>query len=221
MRTLLAFVALAPVAFAQLDSNSVTVTASRTASLQADQVVFAVSVMTGTDVALNDVVAALQSAGITLSNFVGIENTGIIGVFTPTPAPQQNQRVQWTFALPVPISKLPDTAAQLNSVQQSVIRNNRNWTMSFNVQGTQVSLPLQQAQVCPIPDLINDARVQAQKLASAAGMTAGSVLAMSSVTSSTQPGSGVYVAGSVGSVISASSFLPPQVCTATVKFALK
>jgi hypothetical protein len=220
MRIVAAFLLVGPLAFAQLDSNSVTVTASRAATLQADQVVFGVTVGAPMEVSLNDVVAALQSAGITLSNFVGANTQGIIPGFI---GPQQLAAVpvQWTFALPVAVSKLTDTASVLKNLQQNVLTNNKTWTMSFSVQGTQVSLPLQQSQVCSLPDLLNDARVQAQKMASAAGMTLGNVLAMSSGTSTTQQGSGVYVGTSLAGFVSSTQFLPPQVCSATVKFALR
>ena len=219
MRVLFALL-LASTAFAQLDSNSVTVSASRGTSLQADQVVFAVTVDTALDVSLNDVVAALQNAGITLSNFASVRT--LQPNFIPPP-PNQGppMQVEWTFGLPVAISKLPDTAALLKTVQQSVVSNNKGWTMSFSVQGTQVSLPLQQSQVCSIPDLIADARVQAQKLASAAGMTLGNVLAMSSGTSTAQPASGVYVASGLASFLLSPSFGSPQICNVTVKVALR
>jgi hypothetical protein len=213
----LAQFALAPLVFAQLDSNSVTVTASRNTTIQADQVVFAVAVDTPMDVSLNDVVAALQNAGITLSNFAGVRTPQGFNPFPGQPAlPAQ---IEWTLAIPVTISKLTDTAAALKTLQQSVPSANKGWTISSAVQGTQVSLPLQQSQVCSIPDLIADARVQAQKLATAAGMTLGNVLAMSSGTSAVQPGGGVYVASGISSFLGSPTL--PQICSATVKFALR
>jgi uncharacterized protein YggE len=224
MRTLLALITLgvaAPLAFAQLDSNSVTVTAARNANLQSDQAVFAVAVDTPLDVSLNDVVAALQGAGITLSNFAGVRSSGsFIGI--PVTPPQPPPQVEWTFGLPVAISRLSETATQLNTVQQGVVKNNKGWTMSFSVQGTQVSLPLQQSQTCSVADLIADARTQAQKLATAAGMNVGNVLAMMSSTSTTLPGGGVYIGQGINlSFPTGSSFFGPQLCSATVKFALK
>src|SRR5437868_4715284 len=148
MRTSFALITLwiaAPLCFAQLDSNSVIVSASRSSSLQADQVVFSVAVDTGLDASLNDVVAAVQGAGITLSNFAGVRTAQSFNVLPPpqNPPPQQ---LEWTFGVPVSISKLADTVTLLNTVQQNVAKNNKPWTMSFSVQGTQVSLPLQQSQ---------------------------------------------------------------------------
>jgi uncharacterized protein YggE len=220
LRTFLVVCALSPLAFAQLDSNSITVTASRGTSLQPDQVVFAVNVDTMMDVSLNDVVAVLQNAGITLSNFAGIRTVSFSGSFPPSPAPLPPQ-VEWTFGLPVPISKLTDTSAALRTIQQNVATGNKGWVVSFNVQGTQVSMALQQSQVCSYPDLIADARSQAQKVAAAAGMSVGNVLAISSGVSTPQASSGAYISAGVGTLFSTSSLIPAQICSAAVKFALK
>jgi hypothetical protein len=224
MRTpirLFTFLIFASLAFAQLDSNSVTVTASRNTNLQADQVVFSVTVTSGMDVSLNDIVAALQSSGITLSNFIGVNTNSQFTLGTGLPS--QQPMLQWVFGLPVAISKLKDTAATLSSLQQSIAKNNPGLALSFAVQGTQVSAPLQQSQVCSVADLISDARIQAQKLATAAGMNLGSVLAMSSGVATATSGSGVYIGIPVGAIFSSSVFSSPLAppCAATVKFALK
>jgi len=184
-RTLIfSFLMSAPLAFGQLDSNSITVTASRSTALQADQAVFTVDVNAGLNTCLDDVLGALAGSGITLVNFNGVNNQqGFIPTqwFMPT-APT----VDWFFTLPVAISQIKATAASLTSLQQSIAQKNNGLTLSFAVRGTQVSPPLQQSQMCSISDLVSDARSKAQKLASAAGVTLGSVLAMStSISSST------------------------------------
>src|SRR5260370_31326366 len=74
-------------AFAQLDSNSITVSASRSGTLQPDQALFVVSVQSDLNTSLNDVLAALQGSGITSANFSGVSgNSGftISPVQTPT-----------------------------------------------------------------------------------------------------------------------------------------
>ena len=217
-RTTLAFalVMSASLAFGQIDSNAVTVTASRNANLQPDQVLFGVGVTSGFNVSLDDVVAALAGSGITVANFSSVSSQQGIPAFNPgsvvTPPPLM---LQWTFALPASLSKLKDTAATLTTVQQNIAKKNAGLTMSFSVQGTQVSQQLQQSQPCVVADLIADARVQAQKLADAAGLALGQILGLSSPVSS--------IAGSNNS--SLSSFLigvpfPPSICAVTVKFAL-
>jgi hypothetical protein len=211
-----------PVAFAQLDSNSITVIATRSMTQQPDQVLFGVTVQSGLNTSLDDVVAALQGSGITAANFAGVSTAPISFVgLTPTPQPPTvTPMLQWTFALPVPLAKIKDTVASLSALQKSIAQQNNGLTLSFNVQGTQVSAQLLQSHVCPTSDLLTDARAQAQKLADAAGVSLGAVLAMSSATSVP---SGV---GSVVPVISALNFVStastafPSVCSMTVKFAL-
>jgi hypothetical protein len=124
--------------------------------------------------------------------------------------------LQWVFALPVPLAKIKDTIAMLTALQQSIAKQNNGLMLSFNVQGTQVSAQSQQSHVCPTSDLLADATTQAQKLAAAAGLSLGAVLAMASGTS---------VSGNAGSAVSIASVLLgppvlPSVCSMTVKFAL-
>ena len=211
-----------PAAFGQLDSNSVTVTAARSMSQQPDQILFAVNVQSGLNTSLDDVVAALQGSGITAANFSGVimgPNVIFSGIGTqPPPLPTAvAPPLQWVFGLPVPLAKIKDTIVMLTALQKNIAQQNNGLMLSFNVQGTQVSAQSQQSPVCPTSDLLTDATTQAQKLASAAGLSLGSVLAMSSGTS---------VSGNVGTPISVSaviSFSPPilpSVCSMTVKFAL-
>ena len=59
-------------AFAQILPNSITVTASNNVNLQPDQAIFSVTVQSDLSVGLDDVVAAVQSAGITAANLAGV-----------------------------------------------------------------------------------------------------------------------------------------------------
>jgi uncharacterized protein YggE len=105
------------------------------------------------------------------------------------------------------------TVTALTGLEQSNLQPNSGFTLSFSVQGTQVSSALQQSQVCSIPGLIADATAQASKLASAAGLNLGSIVAMTSGTSS--PVYGIEYLGALSS-----QFTAPQSCTLTVKFAV-
>jgi hypothetical protein len=201
-----------PAAFAQLDSNSVTVSATRSMSQQPDQVLFGVTVQSGFNTSLDDVVAALQGSGITAANFGGV-GTGPTPLLSAGPV---TQSLQWVFALPVPLAKIKDTIATLTTLQKSIAQQNTGLVLSFNVQGAQVSTQAQQSHVCPTSDLLADATTQAQKLASAAGLSLGTVLAMSSGTSASSSVGSVSIAGLF---VSAPPVLP-SVCSMTVKFAL-
>jgi hypothetical protein len=201
---------------AQTDSNSITVVASRNTSLQVDQAVFSVAVNSGLNASFEDALGALQGSGITVANFTGVNTatgsftfnllnlppTAILPITTSTPP-----GLQWSFTLAVPLSKIKDTITTLTTVQQNAAKKNNGLSVTFQVQGSQVSPQALQSQACALTDLIADARAQAQKLADAAGMGVGVILAMSSATS----------AGSY-SIFGAASF--PN-CTLTVKFALQ
>jgi uncharacterized protein YggE len=191
-RTLIvSFLMSAPLMFGQLDSNSITVSASRSTALQADQAVFTVDVQAALNTGLDDVLGALAGSGITLVNFNGVNGgsqlTSLTNpLLTTIPFMAPGPTLDWSFTLPVAISQIKATAASLTSLQQNIAQKNGGLTLSFRVSGTQVSPQLQQSQTCSVADLVSDARAKAQKLANAAGVTLGNILAMStSISSST------------------------------------
>jgi hypothetical protein len=210
-RLLLGLTVSTSLAFGQLDSNSVTVTVSRSVSLQPDQALFGVFIDASPTTSLDDILAALQGAGITITNFSGVSTIS-------SPPPQGPTILEWTFGLPVPLAKIAATAKTLTDLQKSIVQNKSGLTLSFSILGTQVSQQLQQTQTCVLPDLISDAQAQAHKVATAAGLGVGNILALSSpVVGSVFNGPTVPISRFTSSV--ASQLLAP-VCTVTVKFAL-
>jgi hypothetical protein len=176
----------AGLALAQLDSNTLTVTASRTSNPEPDQAVFLVTVESGLATPLGDVLAALQGSGITLANFSGVGGSASLSLISPVPGnlvtlPQPS--IGWAFRLPVPLGSTKDTVAALTRLQQSIAQSKNGLTLSFQIQGTQVSPQARQSQACVWSDLIADARAQAQKTAGSAGFTVVSILSMSGSTS--------------------------------------
>lgn len=194
------FVLSASFAFGQLDSNSVTVTASSTANIQPDQATFAVYVNSDVNATLSDVLAVLQPAGIGLSNFSGIGSVSTVAAAE-----------QWAFGLSVPLSQIKATIAMLTGLQQNVPQANKNLSLSFSIQGTQVSQQAQQSQICSYADLLTSARSQAQALASAGGRTLSGVLAMST---------GISTSTGTVSPLSSLYSATSQACSLKVKFAL-
>jgi hypothetical protein len=160
------FLVAAPV-FGQLDPHTITISATRSTYLQADDAIFSLSVSAGAATSLDQVIAALSSLGISSSNLTSVNNT-----YAPP-------NLQWNFNLAVPISSLTATVGLLTKLQQSITQNNSGLTLTFSVNGTAVSQPSQQAQSCSNSDLIADATAQAQKLAAAAGLTLGPILKLS------------------------------------------
>ena len=211
----LSFLLSAPLLFGQLDSNSVTVTASQSVNLQPDQVLFGVSVTTSINATLDDVLAALKGSGITIANFSGLGNGSGFPLNIVNGNPQPATFIQWSFSFAAPIAQLKATVTMLRNLQESLVQTNTGFTLAFTLEGTQVSASLQQSQTCSITGLIADATAQAQKLASAAGLNLGSILAMSSTTSS--PANQTISAFLIGSVGFGTT---PQNCTLTVKFGL-
>ena len=202
---------LAPLAFGQLESNSITVSVSRSATVQPDQVVFAVTVQSGLSASLDDVLAALQGSGITASNFTGVSTNSFI---TVPPAPS----LSWTFTEMAPFAKQKDTVASLTALQQTVAQGKSGLTLSFTVAGTQVSAQALQSQTCSLTGLLSDAQAQAQSIAAAAGVTVGPILALSSATSSPIPAAVNFVSGAFSSVYVAPT--TPAPCGLTVKFGM-
>jgi uncharacterized protein YggE len=68
--------------------------------------------------------------------------------------------------------------SQVLSAEQTISGNNSGLTLTFGVEGLQVSQQLQQSQTCSQPALLADAQVQAKQVATAAGVSAGAILSM-------------------------------------------
>jgi uncharacterized protein YggE len=200
-----------------LDSNSITVSASTNATLQPDQVLFAVSVGSGINTSLDDVLAALQGSGITAANLSGVSTQSqaiaTLGTIPPTLAPT----LTWSFTLPAPLTNIKATVASLTTVQQNITKMTNGLTMSFSIVGTQVSQQLVQSQTCSLSGLIAAATTQAQNLAATSGFTLGAILAMSSsISNSAFTPTNVFSGPGYISTIPGSAVPPP--CAITVKF---
>src|SRR5271155_3456862 len=122
LRPLTLVLSLSGVALAQLDSNSVTVTASRSTNSPADQVIFGLFIDSDLTKSLSDIVSALSAVGITQANFSSL-----------TQSSNQKQPLEWGFGLVAPLAKLKDTATALANLQTSIAQNNPGLTLSFSV----------------------------------------------------------------------------------------
>jgi uncharacterized protein YggE len=167
-----------PLAFAQLGSDSITVNASNNPSPQPDEATFFLSVQSGTNTSLNDVLTALQALGITAANLSSVTSS-----LLPIVGRAGGLVLQWTFTLPVPLTTMNATVSSLTMLQQTIGAQNSGLTLSFYIAGTQVSPQLAQSQTCSLSALIASATTQAQSLAAAGGVTLGSITALSSSTS--------------------------------------
>lgn len=211
---LLAITSLCPLAFGQLDSNSITVTAANNVTLQPDQAVFAVSVISPLTTGFDDVLAALAGSGITAGNFSSVNTQSdfsLIGGTGQLPPPM----LTWTFSLLAPLANTKATVASLTTLQQNIAKAHNGLALSFSIAGTQISQQLAQSQTCSYSDLVTAATTQAQALATAGGVTLGSILALASTTANVAAGP-AYVGLGLGSILVASA--TPAPCAITVKF---
>jgi uncharacterized protein YggE len=166
---------LPPLTFAQITANTVTVTASQSAAAQPDTAIFSVTVMSGIDKNLSDILAALQGSGLTAANFVNLySNIASVG---PQPAVTSQVQLGWGFQLTVPLAKVKDTTAALTALAQNVPQNNSGLSVTFQLFQTQASS--QQTANCNLADLVASARTQAQQLTSAAGLVPGMIQSIS------------------------------------------
>lgn len=182
-------------ALAQLNPNSVTVTASRPAAGQPDTVRFNLSISAAADASREDVLAAASGAGITPANFTGVSYYNS----------RSNLPVTWSFSLTAPLSNLKSTIALLTAVQNN-LETGKKFSLFYSVSGSEASLG-----DCKLQDLIADARSQAARLASAAGMSVGTIQSISGATSS--------ATAAAAGIASASTVSSPA-CSITVRFAL-
>src|SRR5258706_8129888 len=192
----------------QIDSNSITVTVSRDLNLQADQVLVYASVTSDPDATLDDVLTALQGSGITSANFNGVNSFSIYlgnGQFQP--------KLSWMFSSTVPLSNIKDAAATIAAAQQTFSQKKSSLELSIGFGGTRVSDAMRESHPCSRSDLMADARVQAQKLADAGGLSLGPILNISGVTSS--PAGGCSITVKFASPVSGQSDLNSLTVTAS------
>jgi len=147
---------------AQVSQNTVTVTASRNTNSGPDQAVLNVTVNSGTDQGLDQVIQSLAGSGISASELVAVNYQAV-----PVRAPQ----LQWIFQITVPLASLKTTTASLTSLQESLNRNT-GISLSFSVQNTRNS---GQSQNCDFSGLMGDATANAQRRATAAGLPLGRI----------------------------------------------
>jgi uncharacterized protein YggE len=169
-RLLLTILLLAAPAFGQIESHTVTISATRSVVIEPDQIVLQLTVSSNPSATLDQIVGALSDLGITDANLTGTYNSN-----PPT--------LTWNFSFTAPLANVTATIGSITKIEQTIAQNNSGLALTFYISGTQVSKQLQQAQTCPNSDLISVASAQAQKLASAAGMTLGPILRLSNAPS--------------------------------------
>jgi hypothetical protein len=205
--------ASASLAFGQLETDTITIQASRSVTLTPYQVSFYITVTAGPGASLDQIVAALSGLGITASNLSSMYG-----------AAGNQSSLQWSFTLATPLTKITATIASLVALQQSMVKNNTGMLLTFQFQGAYVSPQAFQSQSCSAKDLVADAQAQAQNVAAAAGFAVGSIIAISDGSSSATavPNLARRLGDfALGAWFNVSSFTPaPPDCYVEVKFKL-
>jgi hypothetical protein len=199
MRTISALLLFSVLVSAQ---NTITVTANRATSVQPDQIVFSADLYSDPTASRDDVLAVLSGSLLSAANFSTVR-----AFYQTSSSGHQTASLNWSFSVTAPLANFKDTTAQLTALQQAVALKENGMSLSFSIYGMQTSPQAQQA--CSNADLLSDARAQALKMASAAGMGVGSVIAMSGAAVSQAASGGLFSTGT----------LQPS-CSLTVKFAL-
>jgi uncharacterized protein YggE len=172
----IALLAAQSAVFAQMDSNTLTITATRALNLQPDQAVLGIYINTPLSTGLDQVTSTLSGTGITAANLVSVNTQPAVQPILGST--QAAQALQWTFNVTVPFSKMKDTLASLATSQQGIGQQS-GWSLTYFVQGTKVSAELLASEACALPALVSDARAQAQQVAAAAGVSVGAIVALS------------------------------------------
>ena len=89
--------------FGQPTSNVVSVTASSGSTQHPDQAVFGITVSSGIDKNLSDIVGALSGSGITAASLTSVNSVPIVNPLALPP--QTAPKVNWNFQLTAPLAK--------------------------------------------------------------------------------------------------------------------
>lgn len=175
MRTVCLSVLLLPCAFAQIESDTLTIRASRSVRLAPDQVIFQVIVSSSLNTSFEDVIAALSGLNVTAADLTHLSGGSL------------QSQISWNLNITVPFSKMKTTASTLALLRQTFPNNGKGMMLDFLVQGSQVSSDAMHAYGCAVQDLVTDARLEAEEVASAAQLFVGPILAMSDGASNEAP----------------------------------
>jgi Protein of unknown function (DUF541) len=169
----LLFAASAAFSFAQLDDNTLTVTAGKFTSLTPDQASVMVTVAMERSAGLDDALAILKDSGFAASNLLNV-----ISYLAPEDSDGSPSVDQWSFVAYIPLEKLKTVLTALSQAQAVLVKQNSGRGLYFS-SSSGVSDQAFASQPCSLDALIADAKDQARLLASAGGVSVGGILSIS------------------------------------------
>ncbi len=167
MRALWILLAAATAAFGQLDSNTITITASSTPAAQTSNATIQVDVLLSQASTLQDAVNVVQGAGFTADNFTYVSSSSYAYLLQVSAAPAPT--VDWSLSRTVSATEVPSVLAALEAAS----KNQPSGTLSYTVSNAPVSQP-----DCVYTALIGAAQSQARKVADAAGVKLGGIVSI-------------------------------------------
>jgi len=195
MRTLWILLAAATAAFGQLDTKTITITASSTPSAQTSNANVQVDVSLPEASTLQDAVNVVQGAGFTADNFTNVSSSYYLYLLpTATTAPT----VDWTLSRTVSATEVPSVVAAL----EAATKKQPSGTLSYSVSNAAAPPP-----DCPYTGLVGAAQSQARKVADAAGVKLGGIV---SIEQGTQTQAAAAFAVFDFSAVLSSTVLPPE-----------
>jgi hypothetical protein len=198
-------------ALAQLDSHTLSITSSRDMNPESAEAQILVSVFAPERLTSDEVVAAIRETGLTAKDLTGASPYNRF--FTSN----EGRSIIWSFARSLALSDLVSVLGTLARFKA------KDLELTYSARSVP---PLQTA--CPLTSLLSDALIQAQKVASAAGVRLGSILALAEVEAAPISITIQTILGSFGSASTAILYPIPErvvpevspACSLTVTFRL-
>jgi len=168
-RALLLPILLVGVASAQQvpDANSIVVTAVKTVVLAPTEVTFMINLSADLSVPIEQVLSIVDF-GLTASDIIGVSSYPMPPIYPSSPT-----RVTYTFRLSVAASKMKETIDKLEKLRKGT---DTGIDLSYSTSGFGPSqAAIDEAHEKALPDLMANARKQAQSLATAAQLKLGAI----------------------------------------------
>ena len=165
----LLFLATAVCALAQLDNDTILVTAQAVNAPQPDSVWVDVCLAAQGGTSLDAVLAPLSGLGIHEQNLLGVADYPEGNCAYPEPS--EKVYFWWRFGYAAPVAKVKETVAALRGIRAGLPAD---WLVTYSLQGQWSG-----GQECAIPTLVSQARRHAENIAAAMAARVGPIVALS------------------------------------------
>jgi hypothetical protein len=155
---------------AQAETLSTSV--SRTITLPPDESTLEISVAAGSGVSAEQILKALESAGVTAQDLTGIS----AGSTSFNPADPASAGVLVEMSLHVPFAATQQTIAKLEAARQPMRANKQE--LRYTLIGNVSEAALAKVRERLLPELLDDSRRKAEALAAASGRKLGTLLSL-------------------------------------------